>query len=69
MTEWLACGNQPKLFEPLQTQFEQAPAQSLDTQTEQTRDRQTQRTVNVLDRVAGIAPANFAVVRTIALNR
>ncbi|MBD2078268.1 ISAs1 family transposase [Phormidium sp. FACHB-592] len=40
--------NQPKLYEHLQTKFEQGNVQSVDDQTEQVRDRITQRTVNVL---------------------
>ncbi|MBW4421128.1 MAG: hypothetical protein KME13_18140 [Myxacorys californica WJT36-NPBG1] len=47
-------GNQPKLFAHLKTQFEQHEAQSVDDQTEQTRNRMTQRTVSVLDTVAGL---------------
>lgn len=62
-------GNQPKLFEQLQTQFEPVPAQSVDTQTEQTRDRQTQRTVSVLDHVAGLKPQWVGVQRLVRVVR
>ncbi|MBD2075516.1 hypothetical protein H6F86_16755 [Phormidium sp. FACHB-592] len=51
------------------TQFEQVPVQSLDTQTEQTRDRQTQRTVSVLDRVAGTNPQRVGVQRIMRVER
>lgn len=61
--------NQPTLFEQLQTQFEQVPAQSLDTQTERTRDRQTRRTVSVLDRVTGLDPQWVGVQRIIRVER
>lgn len=40
--------NQPKLYEHLHTQFEHRKAQSVDDQTEQVRDRITQRTVSVV---------------------
>jgi predicted transposase YbfD/YdcC len=53
----------------LQTQFEQVPAQSVDTQPEQTRERQTQRTVSVLDRVAGIESQWVGVQRIIRVER
>ena len=49
-------GNQPTLFAQLQTQFEQAPTLNVDVETEQTRDRQTQRTVSVLNTVADLDP-------------
>lgn len=62
-------GNQPKVFEQLQTQFEQAPAQNVDSQTEQTRDRQTQRTVSVLDHVAGLDPQWVGVQRLVRVER
>ncbi|MBW4445282.1 MAG: ISAs1 family transposase [Plectolyngbya sp. WJT66-NPBG17] len=41
-------GNQPKLYEYLQTQFKQRDPDSVDDQTEAVRDRITQRTVSVL---------------------
>jgi predicted transposase YbfD/YdcC len=62
-------GNQPKLFEQLQTQFEQVPAHSVDTQTEQTRDRHTQRTVSVLDTVIGLDPQWVGVQRLVQVER
>ena len=61
--------NQPTLFEQLQTQFEHVPAQSVDSQTEQTRDRQTQRTVSILDCVADIDPQWVGVQRIIRVER
>jgi predicted transposase YbfD/YdcC len=62
-------GNQPKLFEQLQTQFEQASPASIDQQTEQTRDRHTQRTVSVLDTVVGLDPQWLGVQRLIRVER
>ncbi|MBD2034258.1 hypothetical protein H6F76_04255 [Leptolyngbya sp. FACHB-321] len=53
----------------MQTQFEPVPVQSLDTPTEQTRDRQTQRTVSVLDRVTGINPQRVGVQRIMRVER
>ncbi|MBW4579074.1 MAG: hypothetical protein KME42_05795 [Tildeniella nuda ZEHNDER 1965/U140] len=62
-------GNQPKLFEQLQAQFEQVPALSVDRQMAQTRDRQTQRTVRVLDCVGTLAPQWVGVQRIIRMER
>jgi hypothetical protein len=62
-------GNQPKLYEHLQAQFKQHEAQSVDDQTEQTRDRITQRTVSVLDTVAGLDAAWVGVQRLIRVER
>lgn len=62
-------GNQPKLYEHLQAQFKQHEAQSVDDQTEQTRDRMTQRTVSVLDTVAGLDAAWVGVQRLIRVER
>ena len=62
-------GNQPTLFEQWRTQFEQASPASLDRQTEQTRDRQTQRTVSVLDTVVGLDPQWLGVQRLIRVER
>jgi predicted transposase YbfD/YdcC len=62
-------GNQPTLFAQLQTQFEQAPALSVDVQTEQTRDRQTQRTVSVLNTVADLDPHWLGVQRLVRIER
>lgn len=50
-------------------QFEQAPALSTDGQTEQTRDRQIQRRVSVLDTIAGIDPEWVGVQRIIQVQR
>ncbi len=62
-------GNQPKLFEQLQARFEQAPAHSVDRQTEQTRDRQTQRTVSVMTTVADLDPQWLGVQRVLRVER
>lgn len=62
-------GNQPKLYEHLQAQFEQHEAQSVDDQTEQTRDRITQRSVSVLDTVEGLDAAWVGVRRLIQVER
>ena len=62
-------GNQPKFFAQLQTQFEQASTQRVDRQVEQTRDRQTQRTVSVLVPVAGIDPLWVGLQRVIRVER
>lgn len=61
-------GNQPTLFAQLQTQFEQAPTLNVDVETEQTRDRQTQRTVSVLNTVADLDPRWLGVQRLVQLN-
>jgi predicted transposase YbfD/YdcC len=61
--------NQPKLFEHLNQQFEQQVPQSVEIQMEQTRDRQTQRTVSVLDTVSGIDPAWIGVQRIVRVER
>lgn len=62
-------GNQPKLFTYLQTQFKQHEAQSVDDQTEQTRNRVTQRTVSVLDTVDGLDAAWVGVQRLVRVER
>lgn len=62
-------GNQPTLFEQLKRQFEQAPPLSVDRQTEQTRDRKTQRTVSVLDTVIGLDPQWVGVQRLVQVER
>ena len=62
-------GNQPTLFAQLQTQFEQAPTLNVDVQTEQTRDRQTQRTVSVLNTVADLDPRWLGVQRLVRIER
>ena len=61
--------NQPNLFEHLHQQFEQQIPQSVDTEIEQTRDRQTQRTVSVLDKVDDIDPAWSGVQRLVRVER
>jgi predicted transposase YbfD/YdcC len=61
--------NQPNLFEYLNQQFEQTIAQSVDTEFEQTRDRQTQRTVSVLEQVDGIDPTWRGVHRLVRVER
>jgi predicted transposase YbfD/YdcC len=61
--------NQPTLFEYLKQQFEQTMAQSVDTEFERTRDRQTQRTVSVLDTVDGIDPTWRGVQRLVRVER
>jgi predicted transposase YbfD/YdcC len=62
-------GNQPKLYQHLQAQFEQHEAQSVDDQTEHTRDRIVQRTVSVLDHVTGLDAAWVGVQRLIRVER
>ncbi|WP_052290110.1 hypothetical protein [Scytonema millei] len=61
--------NQPKLLAYLRTQFEQMPPLSVDIQTEQCRDRCTQRTVSILDTMAGIEPHWLGVQRMIRVER
>ncbi len=62
-------GNQPKLYQHLQAQFEQSEAQSVDDQVEQTRNRVTQRSVSVLDTVEGLDAAWVGVQRLIRVER
>lgn len=61
--------NQPKLYQQLQTQFEQRQAQSMDDQTEQVRDRITQRTVSVLAAGDELDVAWFGVQSIIRVER
>ena len=61
--------NQPTLLNELKTQFEQMMPFSIDTQVEQTRDRQTQRTVSVLDTIERIDPRWVGVQRIIRVER
>ncbi|MGA7933196.1 MAG: hypothetical protein WCA35_06590 [Kovacikia sp.] len=61
--------NQPKLFEHLHQQFEQQVPESVNTEMAQTRERQTQRTVNVLDTVDGIDPVWCGVQRLVRVER
>lgn len=70
MTKGIAVkANQPKLLEYLKTQFEQIPPVSVDIQAEQCRDRYTQRTVSVLDTIAGIKPDWGGIQRMIRVER
>lgn len=62
-------GNQPRLFTHLQARFEQHEAQSVETQTEQTRNRVTQRTVSVLAAGEGLDAAWVGVQRLIRVER
>jgi predicted transposase YbfD/YdcC len=61
--------NQPKLLEYLHSQFEQQVPLSVNYQTEQTRDRQTQRRVSVLDTISGIDSQWVGVQRLIRVER
>lgn len=62
-------GNQPKLFEQLPSAFEQGATQTVDTQTEQNRDRWTQRTVSVMNKVSGLDPQWIGVKRIVRVER
>jgi predicted transposase YbfD/YdcC len=61
--------NQPNLFNEIACQFEQAPVLSVQSEQEKTRDRQTQRTIMVIDTVAGIDPDWVGVQRLIRVQR
>jgi predicted transposase YbfD/YdcC len=61
--------NQPKLFHEIAHPFEPAPVLSVHSEQEKTRDRQTQRTVMVIDTVAGIDPDWVGVQRLIRVQR
>ena len=61
--------NQPKLLESLQQQFDQQMPQSVEVEVEQTRDRQTQRTVSVLEPDSSINPAWKGVQRIVRVER
>ncbi|MDZ4876772.1 MAG: ISAs1 family transposase ISPlr1 [Chroococcidiopsis cubana SAG 39.79] len=61
--------NQPTLYDYLVTQFEQHPPQSVEQQTERTRNRRTQRTVSVLETVTGIEQLWIGVQRLIRVER
>lgn len=61
--------NQPKLYEFIQTQFEDHSPDSVDDQVEHTRDRITQRTVSVLQTVTGLDAAWVGVQRLIRVER
>lgn len=62
-------GNQPKLYEHLQTQFEQRDPDSVDDQTETVRDRVTQRTVSVLSAGTDLDAVWTGVQRLIRVER
>ncbi|MBE9019232.1 hypothetical protein C7Y66_06370 [Chroococcidiopsis sp. CCALA 051] len=62
-------GNQPNLLEYLRTQFALIPPVSVDIQTEQCRDRYTQRTVSVLDSIVGIESSWVGIQRMIRVER
>lgn len=57
------------MLKQLKSQFEQTSPSHVDCQIEQTRDRQTQRTVSVLDTVTGIDPDWVGVQRLIRVQR
>jgi hypothetical protein len=61
--------NQPKLYEFIQTQFEQHPSDRVDDQTEHTRNRITQRTVSVLETGVELDAAWVGVQRLIRVER
>jgi hypothetical protein len=61
--------NQPNLFNEIACQFEQAPVLSVQSEQEKTRDRQTERTIMVIDTVAGIDPDWVGVQRLIRVQR
>jgi hypothetical protein len=61
--------NQLKLFDEIAHRFEQAPVLSVQSEDEKTRDRQTERTVTVIDTVGGIDPEWVGVQRFIRVQR
>jgi len=61
--------NQGKLFKVLQAHFEQSEPLSVDVQTEQNRDRTTERRVRVLAPPAGIDPAWVGLKRVVCIER
>lgn len=61
--------NQPKLYEHLQSQFEQHPVQSVDDQTEHLRGRITRRTVSVLAATAELDTVWLGVQSLIRVER
>jgi predicted transposase YbfD/YdcC len=63
--------NQLKLFNEIAHQFDQAPVLSVQSDSEKTRDRQTERTVTVIDTAAGIGidPEWVGVQRFIRVQR
>jgi predicted transposase YbfD/YdcC len=62
-------GNQPNLYQELNTQFEQAVEIDTDIQTDFSHGRQIQRSVSVLTPTAGIDPAWVGVQRIIKVER
>lgn len=61
--------NQPHLFNEIAHQFEQAPVSSVHSEDEKTRDRQTNRTVMVIDTVEGIDSDWVGVQRFVRVQR
>lgn len=61
--------NQPKLFDALQTQFEQAQQMDANTQVEYTRDREVERIVSVLERPSTIGQQWVGVERIVRVER
>ncbi|MBN8560164.1 MAG: ISAs1 family transposase [Leptolyngbya sp. UWPOB_LEPTO1] len=62
-------GNQPKLYDYLQAQFAARTPDSVDDQTEQVRDRITQRTVSVLSAPSDLGAVWTGVKRLIRVER
>jgi predicted transposase YbfD/YdcC len=62
-------GNQPKLYQELNTQFEQALEMDTDIQTDTSHGRQVQRSVSVLTPTVGIDPIWVGVQRIIRVER
>lgn len=62
-------GNQPKLYQTLQAEFEQSTPESVDDQIEQTRNRITRRTVSVLPSRAGLDATWHGVQRLVRVER
>jgi predicted transposase YbfD/YdcC len=62
-------GNQPKLYQELNTQFERAVEMDTDIQTDASHGRQVQRSVSVLTPTVGIDPIWVGVQRIIRVER
>jgi predicted transposase YbfD/YdcC len=62
-------GNQPNLYQELNTQFEQATENDTDIQTDSSHGRQVHRNVSVLTPTAGIDSAWVGVQRIIKVER
>lgn len=62
-------GNQPKLYQHLQAQFQRQEAHSVADQTEQVRNRITRRTLSVLETVEGLDIAWHGVQRLVRVER